>query len=151
MCWLYTSTPFFVFDLIKRKKGHQFCGAEMTVHKLKVRISVDHGGGWYIINMGDNSAHNVTRLETLLSSLDINAAAGRWKQFKEDEKSFKMWKQNRILKICVAFHNRRYFFGCCSTKHDDYASQRWLCCKYNSVLSFEPIPRNVNGLFEELY
>lgn len=71
--------PFFVFDLIKRKREHQFCTAEMTVHKLKVSISVDYGGGWYIINMGDNSAHNVTRLETLLSFLGINGAAARWK------------------------------------------------------------------------
>lgn len=61
--------PRLFFDLIKRKRVHQFQvrGGEMTVHKLKVSISVEQGGGWSIINMEDNSVCNVTRLETLLS------------------------------------------------------------------------------------
>lgn len=61
--------PDCVFDLIKRKRVHQFQprGGEMTVHKLKVSISVEQGGGRSIINMEDNSVCNVTRLETLLS------------------------------------------------------------------------------------
>lgn len=46
----------------------------MTAHKLKESIAVGAGkgegvgrGGASIINTGDNSVHNVTRLETLLS------------------------------------------------------------------------------------
>lgn len=61
--------PRLFFDLIKRKRVHQFQlrGGEMTVHKLKVSISLEQGGGRSIINMEDNSVCNVTRLETLLS------------------------------------------------------------------------------------
>lgn len=59
-----------VFDLIKRKRVHQFQlrGREMTVHKLKVSIAAEQETGrWPIINMEDNSVCNVTRLETLSS------------------------------------------------------------------------------------
>lgn len=58
------------FDLIKRKRVHQFQlrGREMTVHKLKVSIAAEQETGrWPIINMEDNSVCNVTRLETLSS------------------------------------------------------------------------------------
>lgn len=50
----------------------------MTVHKLKVSISVEQGGGRPIINIEDNSVCNVTRLETLLSfhPLDIKPCHG---------------------------------------------------------------------------
>ena len=61
--------PLTVFDLIKGKRVHQFQahGGEMTVHKLKVSISVERGGGRPIINIEDNSVCNVTRLESLSS------------------------------------------------------------------------------------